>query len=181
MKKTNKKNTRVLSGPEIKKCLERFCKEIFRRHQDPGQVAFIGIRTRGIHLARRLGATMKKLGGKEVPLGEMDITLYRDDLNTLLPGGKVDNTRIPFDITNKTIILVDDVLNTGRTVRAAVDHLIDLGRPKAIHLAVLIDRGGRELPIAAEYVGKKVNLPAGGDVKVKLKEVDKVDEVVITR
>lgn len=181
MKKTKKKSARVLNGPEIKKNLERFCREILRRHEDPSQLAFIGIRTRGIHLARRLGATMKKLGGKEVAVGEMDITLYRDDLNTLLPGGRVDNTRIPFDITNKTIILVDDVLNTGRTVRAAVDHLIDLGRPKAIHLAVLIDRGGRELPIAAEYVGKKVNLPAGGDVKVRLKEVDKVDEVVISR
>ena len=181
MRKTKTKSARVLSGLEIKKCLERFCREMLRRHEDSAQLAFIGIRTRGIHIARRLGATMKKLGGKEVPLGEMDITLYRDDLNTLLPGGKVDNTRIPFDITNKTIILVDDVLNTGRTVRAAVDHLIDLGRPKAIHLAVLIDRGGRELPIAAEYVGRKVNLPAGGDVKVRLKEVDKVDGVVITR
>lgn len=181
MKKTDKKSERVLNGPEIRKCLERFCREMSRRHGDSAQLAFIGIRTRGIHIARRLGAIMKKLRRKEVPLGEMDITLYRDDLNTLLPGGKVDNTRIPFDITNKTIILVDDVLNTGRTVRAAVDHLIDLGRPKAIHLAVLIDRGGRELPIAAEYVGKKVNLPAGGDVKVRLKEVDRVDEVVITR
>ena len=181
MKTKKKKSTRVLNGAEIKKSLERFCREILSRHEDPSRLAFIGIRTRGIHLARRLGATMKKLGGKEVPLGEMDITLYRDDLNTLLPGGKVDNTRIPFDIANKTLILVDDVLNTGRTVRAAVDHLIDLGRPKAIHLAVLIDRGGRELPIAAEYVGKKVNLPAGGDVKVRLKEVDKVDEVVVTR
>jgi len=178
MKKTDSKNIRVLNAQEIKKNLERFCRELLKQ-PDSGQLAFIGIRTRGIHIAKRLCKMMKKLDGKEIPLGEMDIALYRDDVNTLLPDGKVDNTRIPFDINNKTIILVDDVLHTGRTVRAAVDHLIDLGRPKAIHLAVLIDRGGREFPIAAEYVGKKVNLPAGGDVKVRLKEVDKVDEVVI--
>ena len=181
MKRAERKNTRVLNGPEIKKNLERFCRELLREHKDSGQLALIGIRTRGIHLARRLCEMMKKLGGKEIPLGEMDITLYRDDLNTLLPDGKVDNTRIPFDIANKTIILIDDVLHTGRTVRAAVDHLIDLGRPKAIHLAVLIDRGGREFPIAADYVGKKVNLPSEGEIKVRLKEVDKVDEVVISK
>jgi len=180
MKRSDKNSSRVLSGQEIKKHLERFSRELLRR-QDSGQLAFIGIRTRGIHIAKRLCELMKRHGGKEIPLGEMDIALYRDDVNTLLPDGKVDNTRIPFDIANKTIILVDDVLNTGRTVRAAVDHLIDLGRPKAIHLAVLIDRGGRELPIAADYVGKKINLPAEGEVKVRLKEVDKVDEVVISK
>jgi pyrimidine operon attenuation protein/uracil phosphoribosyltransferase len=114
-----------------------------------------------------------------VPLGEMDITLYRDDLNTLLPHGKVDHTRIPFDITNRMIILFDDVLHTGRTVRAAVDHLIDLGRPKAIHLAVLIDRGGREFPIAANFIAKKINLPSEGEVRLKLKEVDDRDEAVV--
>jgi pyrimidine operon attenuation protein/uracil phosphoribosyltransferase len=180
MKRAERKSARILSGQEIKKHLERFCRELLRR-EDSGQLAFIGIRTRGIHIAKRLGELMKKAGGKEIPLGEMDITLYRDDLNTLLPDGKVDHTRIPFDINNKTIILVDDVLHTGRTTRAAMDHLIDLGRPKAIHLAVLIDRGGRELPIAADYVGKKVSVSAAGDVKVKLKEVDKVDEVVISK
>lgn len=178
----NKAETKqVLSAAQIKKGLERFCNEILRQRQDSGQIAFIGIRTRGFYLAKRLCGMLKKKGGKEIPLGEMDITLYRDDLNTLLPGGKVGKTRIPFDITNKTIILVDDVLNTGRTVRAAVDHLIDLGRPKAIHLAVLIDRGGRELPIAADFVCKKVSLPAAGEVRVRLKEVDKVDEVVISK
>jgi pyrimidine operon attenuation protein/uracil phosphoribosyltransferase len=181
MSKSENKSARVLSAPEIKKTLERFCRELLKQHKDCGQLAFIGIRTRGIYLAKRLGEQMKKLCGKEIPLGEMDIALYRDDVNTLLPDGKVDHTRIPFDIANKTIILVDDVLHTGRTVRAAVDHLIDLGRPKAIHLAVLIDRGGREFPIAADYVGKKITLPADGEVKVRLKEVDKVDEVVIRR
>jgi pyrimidine operon attenuation protein/uracil phosphoribosyltransferase len=109
----------------------------------------------------------------------MDITLYRDDLNALLPGGTIDHTRIPFDIANKIIVLFDDVLYTGRTVRAAVDHLIDLGRPRMIHLAVMIDRGGRELPIAANYVGRKIALGAEGNVQVRLKEVDKVDAVLI--
>jgi pyrimidine operon attenuation protein/uracil phosphoribosyltransferase len=109
----------------------------------------------------------------------MDITLYRDDLNALLPGGIIDHTRIPFDIANKIVVLFDDVLYTGRTVRAAVDHLIDLGRPRMIHLAVMIDRGGRELPIAANYVGKKISLARGSNVQVKLKEVDKSDEVLV--
>jgi pyrimidine operon attenuation protein / uracil phosphoribosyltransferase len=180
MKRAEKKTERVLSAADISRQLERCCREILKS-RDGGDLVFIGIRTRGIHIARRLSAMAKKLTGKEINVGEMDITLYRDDLNTLLPDGKVDNTRIPFDIANKTIILVDDVLHTGRTVRAAVDHLIDFGRPKAIHLAVLIDRGGRELPVAADFVGKKVAVPSGGDVRVKLKEVDKVDEVVVSK
>ncbi len=179
MKKSKK--AKVLNAQQIKINLERFCREILRQHKGPEHLAFIGIRTRGYYLAQRLCEMLKKAGGKEIPLGEMDISLYRDDLNTLLPNGRVDHTRIPFDINNKTIILVDDVLNTGRTVRAAVDHLIDLGRPRAIHLAVLIDRGGREFPIAANYVGKKIKLAAEGEVRVKLKEVDKVDEVVISK
>jgi pyrimidine operon attenuation protein / uracil phosphoribosyltransferase len=181
MKRAEKKTERVLSAADIARQLERCCREILKARDGGGDLVFIGIRTRGIHIARRLSAIAKKLTGKEINVGEMDITLYRDDLNTLLPDGKVDNTRIPFDIANKTIILVDDVLHTGRTVRAAVDHLIDFGRPKAIHLAVLIDRGGRELPVAADFVGKKVAVPSGGDVRVKLKEVDKVDEVVVSK
>jgi len=152
---------------------------MLRQYHGTENLAFIGIRTRGFYLAKRLCDMLRKNAEREIPLGELDITLYRDDLNTLLPTGRVDHTRIPFDINNKTIVLVDDVLNTGRTVRAAVDHLIDLGRPKLIHLAVLIDRGGREFPIAANFVGKRINLPAKGDVQVKLKEVDKVDEVLI--
>jgi len=178
MKKPKAK--KVLNAGQIKKNLERLCKEILREHKGSEHLAFIGIRTRGLYLAKRLCEMMKKLEGRDIPLGEMDITLYRDDLNTLLPNGRVDHTRIPFDVTNKRIILVDDVLNTGRTVRAAVDHLIDLGRPRVIHLAVLIDRGGREFPIAANFVGKKIKLSAEGEVKVRLKEVDGVDEVVVS-
>ncbi len=179
MKRSKPRKARILNASQIKKSLERFSREIIRQHGSPEQLAFIGIRTRGLYLAKRLCELMKKQGSKEIPLGEMDITLYRDDLNALLPGGTVDRTRIPFDITNKIIILFDDVLHTGRTVRAAVDHLIDLGRPRMIHLAVLIDRGGRELPIAANFVGKKINVSAQGEVRVRLKEVDKLDEVMV--
>ena len=179
MKKS--KILRILTAQDIKQNLERMGREILRENKSSDSLAFIGIRTRGLFLAKRLCEIIKKSRGKEVPLGEMDITLYRDDLNALLPDGKVDHTRISFDINNKTIILFDDVLHTGRTVRAAVDHLIDLGRPKAIHLAVLIDRGGREFPIAAKFVGKKINLPTEGEVRLKLKEVDGKDEAVVTK
>lgn len=179
MKKS--KNVRLLTAPDIQKNLERMAREIIRQNKTSDSLAFIGIRTRGLFLAQRVRGMIRKFGHKEVPLGEMDISLYRDDLNTLLPEGKVDHTSIPFDINNKTIILFDDVLHTGRTVRAAVDHLIDLGRPKSIHLAVLIDRGGREFPIAANFVAKKINLPQGGEVRLKLKEVDGRDEVVVRK
>lgn len=175
------KSVRILSALDIKTNLERMARAILRQNKSFDSLGFIGIRTRGLFLARRLCEIIKKSNDKEVPLGEMDITLYRDDLNALLPHGKVDHTRIPFDINNKTIILFDDVLHTGRTVRAAVDHLIDLGRPKAIHLAVLIDRGGREFPIAANFVAKRINLPGEGEVRLKLKEVDGKDEVVVTK
>ena len=175
------KSVRLLTAPEIQKNLKRMGREILRQNKASDSLAFIGIRTRGLFLAQRLRGMIKKSQDKEVPLGEMDISLYRDDLNTLIPEGKVDHTEIPFDINNKTIILFDDVLHTGRTVRAAVDHLIDLGRPKAIHLAVLIDRGGREFPISANFIGKKINLPQGGEVRLKLKEVDGRDEVVVRK
>ena len=173
--KTKKK--RILNAAQIAVIFQRFAREMTQQYGNLDQVVFIGVRTRGPFVAKRLAEIVKKRQGKEIPVGEMDITLYRDDLNTLLPGGTVDHTRIPFDIANKIVVLFDDVLNTGRTVRAAVDHLIDLGRPRMIHLAVIIDRGGRELPIAANYVGKKIELPAGGNVQVKLKEVDRNDEV----
>jgi pyrimidine operon attenuation protein/uracil phosphoribosyltransferase len=179
MKTSKIKNKRLLNAAQIKAVFERFGREMARRYGNLDQVVFIGVRTRGPYVAKRLAEVVKKRHGKEIPVGEMDIALYRDDLNALLPGGSIDHTRIPFDIANKIVVLFDDVLNTGRTVRAAVDHLIDLGRPRMIHLAVIVDRGGRELPIAANYVGKKINLPARGNVQVRLKEVDKTDEVLV--
>ena len=179
MKTSKNKSKRILNSTQVKAIFERFAREMAKEYGSLEQVVFIGIRTRGPYVAKRLAEIIKKRHGREIPIGEMDITLYRDDLNALLPGGTIDHTRIPFDIANKIVVLFDDVLNTGRTVRAAVDHLIDLGRPRMIHLAVMVDRGGRELPIAANYVGKKINLKRGGNVDVRLKEVDKVDEVLV--
>jgi len=179
MKNSNTKKKRILNAAQVKAIFERFAREMAKQYDNLDQVVFIGVRTRGPYVAKRLAEIIKKRHRKEIPIGEMDITLYRDDLNALLPGGTIDHTRIPFDIANKIVVLFDDVLYTGRTVRAAVDHLIDLGRPRMIHLAVMIDRGGRELPIAANYVGKKVNLSGGGNVQVKLKEIDRTDEVLV--
>ncbi len=179
MKISKVKKKRILNAAQIKAILERIAREISRQYKNLDQVVLIGVRTRGPYMAKRLSEIIKKREGRDLPVGEMDITLYRDDLNALLPGGTIDHTRIPFDIANKIVILFDDVLNTGRTVRAAVDHLIDLGRPRMIHLAVMIDRGGRELPIAANFVGKKINLAVQKTVQVKLKEVDKADEVLV--
>jgi pyrimidine operon attenuation protein / uracil phosphoribosyltransferase len=179
MKNSKAKKRRILNGAQINAILGRFATEMSKHYGNLDQLVFIGVRTRGPYIAKRLAALIKQRHGKEISVGEMDITLYRDDLNALLPGGTIDHTRIPFDIANKIVVLFDDVLNTGRTVRAAVDHLIDLGRPRMIHLAVMVDRGGRELPIAANYVGKKINLSAGSNVQVRLKEVDKTDEILI--
>ena len=179
MKNSSAKKKRILNATQVKAIFERFAREMTKQYGNLDQVDFIGVRTRGPYVAKRLAAIVKKRHGKEIPIGEMDITLYRDDLNALLPGGTIDHTRIPFDIANKIVVLFDDVLYTGRTVRAAVDHLIDLGRPRMIHLAVMIDRGGRELPIAANYVGKKIHLSSAGNVQVRLKEVDKKDEVLV--
>ena len=179
MKNSKVGQKRILHASQINSIFERFRKEMSRRYDSLDQVVFIGVRTRGPYIAKRLAQLIKKHHEITIPVGEMDITLYRDDLNALLPGGTIDHTRIPFDIANKVVVLFDDVLYTGRTVRAAVDHLIDLGRPRMIHLAVMIDRGGRELPIAANYVGKTVRLPAGKNIQVRLKEIDKRDEVVI--
>lgn len=176
--KTVKKN-QALSGAQIKRTLAGFATRISEEYADSASLAFIGIRTRGPTLARRVAAVLKDKHDLPVPVGELDATLYRDDLNTLLPKGRIDATHIPFEITDKTLILFDDVLHTGRTVRAAVDHLMALGRPRAIFLAVLVDRGGRELPIEANFVGKEIDMSRGGDVRVRLAEIDEVDEVVV--
>ena len=179
MKNSKAKKKRILNAAQVAAILKCFARDMAKTYGSLDQVVFIGIRTRGPYVAKRLAAIIKKRHKVEIPIGEMDITLYRDDLNALLPGGTIDHTRIPFDIANKIVVLFDDVLNTGRTVRAAVDHLIDLGRPRMIHLAVMVDRGGRELPVAANYVGKKIHLKSGGNVEVRLKEVDRADEVLV--
>ncbi len=170
---------RVLGATQIRRILAGFARRIFEDHGDAGPLAFVGIRTRGPTLARRVAAALKAEQGLSVPVGELDVTLYRDDLDTLLPKGRIDATRISFEIAGRTLILFDDVLQTGRTVRAALDHLMALGRPRTIVLAVLVDRGGRELPIEAGLVGKTVPPSKGGEVRVRLAEIDKADEVLL--
>lgn len=169
----------VLDGDGIKRTLQRISHEIIEKNQGLENLAVIGIRTRGAFLAERIAANLKKIEGKDIPLGALDITLYRDDLTEIAEQPVVLETAIDFDITGKKIVLVDDVLFSGRTVRCALDELIDFGRPANIQLAVLIDRGHRELPIRPDYVGK--NIPTGKEesVEVRIKETDGVEEVVV--
>ena len=169
----------ALDAEAIRKSIVRIAHEIVERDRSGGRIGVVGIRTRGDFLARRLAQALREVTGKEVPVGALDITLYRDDLDRLDASPVVRSTEIPFDVTGHRVIVVDDVLFTGRTVRAAMDALTDLGRPESMELAVLVDRGHRELPIKPDYVGK--NLPTSKEdlVQVHLVETDGVDEVVI--
>jgi len=171
----------VMDADRIARTLTRIAHEIVERNKGVDDLALVGVRTRGVHLARRLARTLKDITGDEVPTGALDITLYRDDLmrHAVGPQPLVRRTEIPFSIDDRKILLVDDVLYTGRTTRAALDALIDFGRPRNIQLVVLVDRGHRELPIKADYVGK--NLPTSPDesVQVCLQESDNRDEVVL--
>ncbi len=164
---------------KIRRAVTRMAHEILERHQGTDNLALVGIRTRGVFLAQRLGDQIAELEGKQVPTGILDITLYRDDLTTVAIAPVVKKTEIPFDLTGKKVVLVDDVLYTGRTVRCALDAMMDLGRPARIQLAVLVDRGHRELPIRADYVGK--NLPTSPDevVDVLLTPQDGEDAVYL--
>jgi pyrimidine operon attenuation protein / uracil phosphoribosyltransferase len=175
----------VMDADRISRALTRIAHEIVERNRGVGDVALIGVRSRGVPLARRLARALKDITGDDVPTGALDITLYRDDLmrHAVGPQPLVRKTEIPFTIDDRTIILVDDVLYTGRTTRAALDALIDYGRPKAIQLVALVDRGHRELPIKADYVGKNVPTSHQESVQVRLHEIDGVneDEVIIQR
>ncbi len=158
----------------------RLAAEIVERNRGAGNLALIGIRTRGAPLANRLARIISNSeGNKEVPVGILDITLYRDDYLISRKTPKVRATEIPFDIQDCAVVLVDDVLYTGRTVRAAIDAILDYGRPDRIQLAVLVDRGGREMPIAGDFVGKKLIISPGEEVRVHLEETDGIDEVII--
>lgn len=161
--------------------LTRIAHEIWERNRGSENIAFIGIRKRGVTIAERISGKLKKLEGAEIPVGALDINLYRDDLSEIASQPILKQTEIPFSIKGQKIILCDDVLYTGRTVRAALDALIDLGRPKAIRLAVLIDRGFRQLPIQPNYVGKNVTAEKGELFEVFLEEDDGRDEVIITK
>jgi pyrimidine operon attenuation protein / uracil phosphoribosyltransferase len=171
----------VLDEQAIRRALTRVAHEIIEKNKGVERIVLIGIRTRGIFIAERLATRIKEIEGTEVPVGELDITLYRDDLTKKTNDQEplVKGSDIPHDITNKIVILVDDVLYTGRTVRAGLDALVDIGRPASVQLAVLVDRGHRELPIRADYVGKNIPTSSSEMIVVQLTEVDKHDAVSI--
>ena len=171
----------VMEADRITRALTRVSHEVVERNRGIDQLALVGIRTRGVPLARRLAKSLLDIVGQEVPTGTLDITLYRDDLmrQPVGPQPVVRRTDILFSIDDKKILLVDDVLYSGRTVRAALDALIDFGRPRAIQLIVLVDRGHRELPIKADYVGKNLPTSTRESVQVRLHEIDGCDEVTI--
>ena len=171
----------ALDALRISRSLARIAHEILERNRAVDELALVGIRTRGVPLARRLARAIHEISGHEVPTGALDITLYRDDLMRTAVGAQplIRKTEIPFSIDDRRILLVDDVLYTGRTIRAALDALIEFGRPKAIQLVVLVDRGHRELPIKADYVGKNLPTSLSQSVQVHLVEVDGRDEVEI--
>ncbi|NLC06387.1 MAG: bifunctional pyr operon transcriptional regulator/uracil phosphoribosyltransferase PyrR [Syntrophomonadaceae bacterium] len=174
-----KTKAEIMDEDRIRRTIIRIAHEVIERNRGVKDLVLVGIRRRGVPLAERIGRGIQEIEGERVPIGILDITLYRDDLTTIGPQPMVQQTKIPVDITGKTIVLVDDVLYTGRTVRAALDALMDLGRPKKILLAVLIDRGHRELPIRADFVGRNVPTSKREIVHVKLKEIDGEDRVII--
>ncbi len=169
----------VMDATEINRALRRISHEIIEKNKGTGDLALVGIRTGGAHLAKRLVNFIKEIEGVEIPLGILDITLYRDDLSTKKEQPVLKKTEIPVSISDKKIVLVDDVLYTGRSIRAAMDSLMDFGRPIQIQLAVLIDRGHRELPIRADYAGKNLPTSAQETVKVLLEEEGEKDRVII--
>ncbi len=174
-----KKRKVIQSKEEIDKSLKRIAHEILEKNEAGTNIVLIGIMRRGVTLAKRLSEKIEEIGGIKVPIGALDINLYRDDLSEIAAQPVLRKTEIPFSIKDKKVILVDDVLYTGRTIRAALDAIIDLGRPRFIQLAVLLDRGHRELPIRADYVGKNVPTSQRELIDVKLVEDDGIDEVII--
>ncbi|MGM0750359.1 MAG: bifunctional pyr operon transcriptional regulator/uracil phosphoribosyltransferase PyrR [Bacillota bacterium] len=175
------KKATVLDQPAIRRALTRIAHEIIERNKGIEDCVLVGIKTRGIYIANRLAERIHDIEGEKIPVGEIDITLYRDDLTkkTEDQEPEVKGSDLPVDITNKKVILVDDVLFTGRTVRAGLDALMDLGRPSQIQLAVLVDRGHRELPIRADFVGKNIPTSSSEKIMVALTEVDQEDIVAI--
>jgi pyrimidine operon attenuation protein/uracil phosphoribosyltransferase len=169
----------LMSAEDIQRALTRVAHEIVERNKGAKDLILVGMQTRGVPLAKRLSATIHGLEKINVPVGSLDISLYRDDLSSLSLKPTVHRTDIPVDVTDKQIVLVDDVFYTGRSIRAAMDALMDLGRPQSIQLAVLVDRGHRELPIRADYVGKNIPTSTNEEIKVQIVEVDGEDKVVI--
>ncbi|RQD72833.1 bifunctional pyr operon transcriptional regulator/uracil phosphoribosyltransferase PyrR [Halanaerobium polyolivorans] len=179
MESEMKKKKEIIDSDAMGRAITRIAHEILEKNKGTEDLVLIGIRTRGVPLAERLAAKIEEIENVEIETGILDITLYRDDLSTIAYQPIVHRTEIPFDITGKKVVLVDDVLYTGRTVRAALDALIDLGRPKQIQLAIMIDRGHRELPIRADFVGKNLPTAKNEVVDVNFKEIDGKDLVLL--
>ncbi|OGW82240.1 MAG: bifunctional pyr operon transcriptional regulator/uracil phosphoribosyltransferase [Omnitrophica bacterium RIFCSPHIGHO2_02_FULL_51_18] len=169
----------ILDAPSVERSVIRIAHEIVEKNKSTQGLCLVGIQRRGVILAKRLQETIKEISGAEVPIGVLDINLYRDDLTKVFEQPVIHKTEINFDLDNKIVVLVDDVLYTGRTIRCAMDALVDFGRPKCIQLAVLIDRGHRELPIRADFVGKNIPTSKEESVRVNLMETDGKEEVVV--
>jgi len=174
-----REKSQLLDSADMNRALARITHEVIERNHGTDDVVLIGIQRRGVSLARDVQRAITRIEGTDVPLGTLDITFYRDDLSTMGPAPSVGSTDLPFDINDKTVVLVDDVLYTGRTVRAAMNELMDYGRARAIQLAVLIDRGHRELPIRADYVGKNVPTSRREVIKVMVEDFDETRKVVL--
>lgn len=177
---TEKIKASVMDATKIRRVIDRMATEILERNRNLKALVIVGIRTRGIYIGKRIARIIKETEGVDIPMGVMDITRYRDDFSKNETPHKGTQTDIPFPIAKKDVILIDDVLMTGRTIRAAMEGLFDLGRPRSIQLLVLIDRGHRELPIRADYIGKQLPSSRREIIKVRLKEIDNRDEVLIT-
>jgi pyrimidine operon attenuation protein/uracil phosphoribosyltransferase len=174
-----REKSQLMSGSEIDRTLVRLAHEILERTEDLDKLVFVGIRRRGVPLAQRLAQKIESLERRKIPVGILDINLYRDDLSTVAHQPVLNATDIPFPVTGKDVILMDDVLYTGRTIRAALDALFDHGRPARVQLLVLIDRGWRELPIEARYVGRMVQTSANEIIEVKFQEIDGLEKVLM--
>jgi pyrimidine operon attenuation protein / uracil phosphoribosyltransferase len=169
----------LMSAPEIDRTLQRLAHEIVEKSGGTKHLALIGIRRRGVPLAQRIARAMRGIDGVDIPVGTLDITLYRDDLSKVASHAVLQSSNIPFGVDDMDLVLVDDVLYTGRTVRAAMNSLFDLGRPRRVSLCVLIERGHREMPIEAQYVGRSVQTSATEIIEVRLREIDKEERVVL--
>ncbi len=169
----------ILDSTAVDRALTRIAHEMREQNADPDQIALVGVRTRGLPIAQRLAAVLQRITGAEVPVGVIDVSPYRDDVSKLAAARVVDSSQIGFDVTGLTIILIDDVLCTGRTARAALDALLDRGRPSRVQLAVLVDRGHRDLPIRPDYVGRNQPTVRTQEVRVQLQETDGVDQVLL--
>ena len=171
--------TTIMNEKDVRRAMRRIAHEIIEANHGVEDLILLGIQRRGVPLAKMLAESIAAVEGESVPMGAIDITFYRDDLSTIGPSPRVSTTDVPIDVTDKNVILVDDVLYTGRTVRAAIDVIIDWGRPRAIRLAVLIDRGHRELPIRPDFVGKNVPTSHKEIIKVRVEDFDGKQEVVV--